>query len=350
MWQRPGDAPVVQGVFNPATFTGDVNTLPKDQKDALMKYRQEQAKLKAQQKSQQRKAAPPRGPRPPGGPPGPGMEGDPTNYAPIDSERPKFLQVRPPGPGGRPPGARLPPNVPGLPPEASMEDPAAMEGDMGVAQPPQLLGVGVPDVDYPAGLFDPALWVAAAVPPTVRPAEISIWGHDETIQPGKTYRYRARYYIKNPLFQQPGAVKKAADARQFDIVSPFSEWGPAIEVPALTNFFIANVAPSGRVRFDIYTWEKGVNHHTSVQAGPGDLIAGTNGGVNFTTGNTVVDLRTDLKTKDSVVILANANGEPVIRTQKGDSTNPIYKKLQELVKAAQAQASATPAVGAPTVR
>jgi hypothetical protein len=166
-----------------------------------------------------------------------------------------------------------------------------------------------------------------------------------------TYRYRARYYIKNPLFQNPGAAQNPAHAKVFAVESPYSEWGPAIEIPALTNFFIANVAPSRTsVRFDVYTWEKGVNHHTSMTVGPGDVIAGNNNGVPFQTGHTVVDLRTELKSSSNpMVILANSTGDAIIRTQKGDSNNPIYKKLQEAVKAAQQQAAAaTP--GGITVR
>jgi hypothetical protein len=242
---------------------------------------------------------------------------------------------------------------------AMMEDPTMMEGDMGVPQQPQLLGVGVPDLDYPAGPFDPSTWAqpvpGAPVPPPGTPqrqTEIRIWHHDETIQPGKTYRYRARYFIKNPLFQNPGACKKPADSKVFSCASPFSEWGPAIEIPALTNFFIANVAPGrDRVRFDVYTWEKGVNHHTSVTVAPGDTIAGVNNGIDFKTGHTVVDLRTELKPGgNSVVILANSGGDAIIRTQKGDSNNPIYKRLQEAVKAQQQQAAAATPGGITAVR
>ena len=265
--------------------------------------------------------------------------------APIDPDRPKFLQVRPP--------MRQPYYPPGTDP-GMMEDPTMMEGDMGVPQQPQLLGVGVPDLDSPAGPFDPATWAqpvpGAPVPPAGTPQrqnEIRIWQHDETIQPGKTYRYRARYYIKNPLFQNPGACKKPADAKIFSCASPWSDWGPAIEIPALTNFFIANVI-GGKVRFDVFTWNKGQNLHTRVDAAPGDVIAGANNGVNFVTGHTVVDYRSDPKNINSV-ILANTNGDAIIRTQKGDQNNPIYKKLQEAVKAAQQQAAATPG-GMPTVR
>jgi hypothetical protein len=49
------------------------------------------------------------------------------------------------------------------------------------------------------------------------------------------------------------------------------------------------------------------------------------------------------------VYLANAEGEAIVRTQRGDADNPVYKKLKELVAAQQQQAAAANG-GAPAVR
>lgn len=345
MWERPGE-PVEQlqgGAFDPAAHVGGRGNLNDEQWQLVLKHRREQSMLRRQQDRQNRTPRTPRGGR--GAP-----EDDPAmmmeGFAPIDTDRPKFLQVRPyPQRGGYRPG--FDPTM--------MEDPAMMmEGDMMMEQmqpQQQIMGVGIPDVDYPAGLFDPATWhlppqrapgAAPALNP--RPSEVSIWAHDDTVQPGKTYRYRARYFLKNPLYQQPAAVKDPAAAAQFAVESAFSAWGPAIEVPALTNFFIANALMNqGKVRFDVYRWEKGVQHHTTVSAGPGDVIAASADGVDFTTGHTVVDLRTDLKSRDPVVYLANTNGGDgdavVVRTARGDRENPINQKLKEIVEAARAAAA-----------
>src|SRR5688572_9333224 len=340
IWQRPGEpAPGLNAAaFNPAAHVGGRGNLNQEQWDAVLKYRREQSKLKAEQKRQQQ----PRAPRGrPGDEPPEMMEGM-MNYAPLDAERPKFLQVRPPY---RPPyNPNLPPDMQGMEDGMMMEDPAMMEQAMA----PQILGVGTPDLDYPAGQFDPATWAApvpgAPVPPPgtpVRPQDVSIWAHDDTVQPGKTYRYRVRYTLLNPLFNKPGVAKNPADARQFAIESPFSDWGPAIEVPSLTNFFIANALMNqGKVRFDVYHWEKGQQHHTIVTAGPGDMIAANQNGVNFATGHTIVELRPALRGGDPVVFLANGTGQAVVRTQRGDLNHPVYKKLKEIVAAAQAQAQA----------
>lgn len=353
MWERPGEPveTLLSGVFQPAQFA--VGPIPPElnpaQRKMVMDYRREQAALRKQQERQNRQPRTPRGPRVPEGDPGMMMEG---TFAPLDSDRPRFLQVRPnPRRGAYPPG---------YDPSIMMEDPAMMMGeDMmmmeGMQPQQQIMGVGVPDVDYPAGLFDPATWhlppptVFGAPPPVnPRPEEISLWAHDDTVQPGKTYRYRARYFLKNPVYQQVAAVKDAAAAKQFAIASEFSEWGPAIEIPALTNFFIANAnMHQGNIRFDVYNWNKGVQHYTSVTVGPGDVIAASVDGIDFTTGHTVVDLRTDLKSRDPLVILASADGDAVVRTARGDRDHPINKKLKEVVEAAAAKEQQAAAGGLP---
>ena len=341
IWQRPGEPAqaINAGAFNPQQYlTGPIPPeLTPEQRKMVLDARREQVRLREQQRRQN--------PRTPRGRPGdqpPEMEEGMMNFAPLDAERPKFLQVRPPY---RPPyNPNLPPDMQGMEEEMMMEDPAMMEQAMA----PQILGVGTPDLDYPAGQFDPATWAApvpgAPVPPPgapVRPQDVSIWAHDDTVQPGKTYRYRVRYTLLNPLFNKPGAAKNPADARVFAIESPFSDWGPAIEVPSLTNFFIANALMNqGKVRFDVYHWEKGQQHHTVVTAGPGDMIASNQNGVKFDTGHTIVELRPAVRGGDPVVYLANGKGQAVVRTQRGDLNHPIYKKLKEIVAAAQAQAQA----------
>lgn len=343
MWERPGEPAQLanMGGFQPQQFL--VGPIPPDllpeQRKAVLDLRRQAA---VERRQQQRQAAP-RGTRR-------GAEEDPAmmdgaEYAPIDPARPKFLQVRPQYPRGGYPGGAYPGEDPAMMEDAAM---MGMEGEFGFQQQPTIMGVGVPDVDYPAGQFDPATWWVApplapgqVAPVNPRPQDMSFWAHDDTVVPGKTYRYRARYIVKNPLYQQPAVVKNPAVARQFAIASEFSEWGPAIEVPPLTNFFIANAnLHQGKVRFDVYHWEKGLQHHTTVSAGPGDVITKMDNGINFATGHMVVELRPDLRSRDPVVYLTSGSGQPVVRTQRGDQNHPIYKKLKEIIAAAAPQQAA----------
>lgn len=335
MWERPGQPLLTAnaGAFNSAAHVGGRGDLTDEQWQLVLKHRRERSQLLRQQ----RKQAPTRAPRRGGGMEDPGMMEE--GFAPVDADRPKFLQVRPQRPA-------YPSDMdPAMMEEGMMDGEFMMEEQF---QQQAIMGVGVPDLDYPAGQFDVATWWVApplppgqVAPPNQRPQEMSFWAHDDTVQPGKTYRYRARYFIKNPLYQQPAAVKNPAVAKEFALASPLSEWGPAIEVPALTNFFIANAnLHQGRVRFDVYTWEKGVQHHTTVTAGPGDVIAANANGVNFATGHMVVEMRPDLRSRDPVVYLASTTGQPVVRTQRGDQNHPVYKKLKEIIAAAAPQQAA----------
>src|SRR5436305_4339798 len=60
----------------------------------------------------------------------------------------------------------------------------------------------------PSGEFDPRLVIPNAQPqpgaqplsPDKQMTEVVVWAHDATVQPGKTYRYKVRYKIKNPIY------------------------------------------------------------------------------------------------------------------------------------------------------
>ncbi|MGB7159567.1 MAG: hypothetical protein WBD40_15985, partial [Tepidisphaeraceae bacterium] len=180
--------------------------------------------------------------------------------------------------------------------------------------------------------------------PVVQPPEIEVWAHDDTVEPGKSYRYKMRYYIKNPLWQQVALVKQRAVADQFAIESAFSDWGSTVDVPPLTNFFIAGgvIGGRGRIRFELFTYKGGVQHSMSQEFGPGDEITGKNANADFATGHTLVDLRSDPKSRDSVVYLTNDKGDTVVRSPKVDTNSALYKKLKEEVKAAQPPVASVP--------
>src|SRR5204863_10014559 len=56
--------------------------------------------------------------------------------------------------------------------------------------------------------------------------ELAVWGHDITIQPGKTYRYRFTVEVYNPLFAHKVALIDSQKplAEKFTLASQTSEW------------------------------------------------------------------------------------------------------------------------------
>ena len=57
--------------------------------------------------------------------------------------------------------------------------------------------------------------------PAQRLVVIDIIAHDDTCEPGKTYHYRIRYQVLNPLFGMLNMVKNPAMAQQFSLPSAY---------------------------------------------------------------------------------------------------------------------------------
>jgi len=311
-----------------------------------MKARREKYRLLMEQK----KSAAPRGPRPPpgggrGAPSGPEMEGDqmyaprPRNFAPA-RELPHYAPapMRPPpypirgGYGG-------PPNMAEY--DAGMEE--GYGGYGGVAQAP---GLPQPGTDYPAGEFDPT--DNQTVLPW-RGKDVEIWAHDDQVVAGKTYRYKMRYRLKNPIFGAANASEPPALAEQFALVSAYSDWTTAMTVPSLVNFFVAGGVVRGRgtVDFEIFRWDQGQQKLERFSVGPGDLVGWEKNGIDYSTDWTVVDFREDPRANDPQILLVNnKDGSVVARSFNTDRNDRLYQALKQQVKAAtEAAAAAAAAAG-----
>jgi hypothetical protein len=332
-------------VFNPATFKGNLDALPKDQRDAVLKYRQEQHKLLMEQKKQARPAPGPRAPTGPGGGRGapPDMGGEGTyapgkrSYAParaLPNYAPAPYAPRQP----YPPRGYLPPDMGG-----------EMDGEGGFGN----YGGGVtvpnlpqPGTDYPTGDFDPT---DTAQPQPWKGKEVEIWQHDDDVKAGKTYRYKMRYRLKNPIFGT-NAGEPPALAEQFSLDSEFSDWTTPITVPSLVNFFVAGGVVQGRstVAFEVFRWDQGQQKMERFDVAPGDLVGGERNGVNFITDWTVVDFRQDPRANDHQILLVNnKDGSVVARSFGTDRNDRLYIALKKQVEDAKAaERAASPAAGA----
>jgi hypothetical protein len=146
--------------------------------------------------------------------------------------------------------------------------------------------------------------------------------HDITVQPGKTYRYKVRYAIQNPLWQNN--LGKPADQKKFAIWSPFSAWSTEVAIPTRVKFWLAKSdAKKVQADFDVFVWTAdkggwGLNH---VSTTPGDPV----GGSNFM----VVDIRGDQKS--SYVLIADQSGVTTRRDAKSDAESPEYNDIKKEV-------------------
>jgi hypothetical protein len=314
--------------FDPRNYLdpkSDLSKLTKEQKDQVLAARREAAAEADRQRREQR--GQPRQRQPSGGEggefgPGGGQRGGGRGpgFQASDPDRPRNYQVPNEGqPRGFQPGG-------------GEFGPSGAEFSPGAPNQQQSPAFNPANFPIPNGDFDPR-----AVD-----KDLTGWAHDDSVEPGKIYRYKIRYRVKNPVYQTFNVTSPQALAEQFDLISIDSEWTHDVSVPALTSFFIANNfdADSARsVKFDVFKFQDGVLHTQSFVAAPGDVIGRKDKTVDFNTGWTVVDIRRDLRSSGSYVLLTDSTGRLEQRLYDVDKNDPELKKLRQQ---AGAQAAAVP--------
>jgi hypothetical protein len=119
------------------------------------------------------------------------------------------------------------------------------------------------------------------------PDVVTVWGHDITVQPGKTYRYRMTIHIYNPLFLHKADLMPDQQpmADQFFLASKTSEWtAPTRVEPPLRVFVIhANPntqatamggLPSGQATAEVFRYFNGRWWSDRFSVKPGDRVGG----------------------------------------------------------------------------
>ena len=116
----------------------------------------------------------------------------------------------------------------------------------------------------PPGEFDPRAVVPnpanpqaqqqGGVPANQQMTDVTAWAHDATVQPGKTYRYKVRYKIKNPIWRTVNIADNKNLSQDYYIASADSDWTSEVHVPQLTTFFIASLNPNGTARMDVFRY------------------------------------------------------------------------------------------------
>jgi hypothetical protein len=241
----------------------------------------------------------------------------------------------PPGgmgpPTQRPPG--YPPNLPW--PPAGMVVPPNMGRPGGPttptspeeAQPAQPAQPAGPDLGVvPTNGFDPATWQAG---------NVITFQHDDSVQPGKSYRYRMRYLILNPVYQQPAAAADAKIAAQFRWESEWSEWTQPVDVQSRLSFFVSSQITTGAnaVSMEVFQFVNGRMTSKTFNVQPGDLIGGTDAAAgDFNTGFTLVDIRRDPSRNENYALILAPDGS-LIRRDGGDRSSQRYQDLRRQLSA-----------------
>jgi hypothetical protein len=271
-------------------------------------------------------------------------------YAPLPIELASSPDTRagggraPAGPGGGrtpagPPAAgagRTPAVTPPVGRQPAVPSPESGERSRIPAGPAGEFSTMQPGTALPTQPFDPSKLVPDLNGKT---PDIVAWAHDETVVPGKTYRYRMTIYMKNPVYGTSNVTKNEGDAKLLAIKSQPSEWTKEVNVPRTTTYFFANARENLKektvygVTVDVFKREKGEWNHELFSIAPGDAIGATGkSGIDYSTGFTLVDLRKEIR-GDVRIITADQDGNLDTTHLTASASDPWYKELLNKLQA-----------------
>lgn len=192
---------------------------------------------------------------------------------------------------------------------------------------------------------------------------IAVWVHDDTVESGKTYRYRMRVKVWNRYVGKMNLLKDPEEAKQSVLVGEWSLPSAPITVTPSTHFFIRSQRIGRQAAsIDVWKWRKGSWLRGTFDVEVGDVIGGIkrvktpeigpdgrriSEEIDFTTGAVVLDLRLnepvmirqrtgargefklDDKTSLVLVYLDPADGQVKERIALEDKYDPMYEQLKD---------------------
>ncbi|MDX2197393.1 MAG: hypothetical protein SF069_00305 [Phycisphaerae bacterium] len=125
--------------------------------------------------------------------------------------------------------------------------------------------------------------------------QTAIWFHDDTVEPGKTYRYRVRVALWNRFVGRPRDLKDPEGAKLAILPGEWSLPTQPVTVRASVAYFLANASgTSGAARVDVFKWRAGTWLKSSFEVATGDVIGGPkkvgDETIDFSTGAVVLDI------------------------------------------------------------
>ncbi|MFA5864182.1 MAG: hypothetical protein WC975_05785 [Phycisphaerae bacterium] len=104
---------------------------------------------------------------------------------------------------------------------------------------------------------------------------LTVWVHDLTATPGKTYKYRMRVVMFNPLAGYTPILKKPENTLLVGIEGSWSESSVPVTVERENYFFLSNVSNGAKsVTVTIYKWNAGYIYKENFEVKPGQSIGG----------------------------------------------------------------------------
>lgn len=213
-------------------------------------------------------------------------------------------------------------------------------------------------------------WVPEAVSVPPLPAQmqhgrVQIWMHDANLEMLKTYRYRMRLVLLNPVLGYPDDVKDRKDAAVASVATPWSDWSDPVYSPRPTEFFLTGASPNnGTVSVTVFRHYKGQVVKKNFSVVFGQMIGGkakvdivnpadgkrTSEEVDLTTGAIAVDfdfskrmIRNHMNQRTSEMLYLDDNGQLRSRIRVLDENDERYLRLMEESRAA----APTPVAGMP---
>ncbi|UCD74062.1 MAG: hypothetical protein JSV91_09750 [Phycisphaerales bacterium] len=204
--------------------------------------------------------------------------------------------------------------------------------------------------------------------------EIRIWGHDISIVPGRTYRYRLTVEVSNPFFTHRTNLVKSQHhlAESATLSSQTSPWSDPIVARQPLRAFVTGASPTGsrgeghlglgQAQVEVYRFFHGRWWRESFAVEPGDRIgqareirrrddaADLLSEIDFGTDWFVLDIIDDPggdpvrdKGRMALVLLQNVHDGTVIATRdpRKEYTDSERQELKELVDLAELPSGAT---------
>lgn len=186
-------------------------------------------------------------------------------------------------------------------------------------------------------------------------ATIPVAFYDDTVQPGKTYRYRMRVKLYNPLFGLELPLKDPKAKNQPYIYSPWVEMPKSqpVEIEPDMYYFLTRGGFGGtfdEVSVRIFKWQDGKWNRRDESLAPGAAVGSVRNEldgnpVDYRVGQTVVDI---VKNGDNTrVVFMDDDGSFVVRDLNTDMASSKRAQLDALMRPKPAAAMPPGAVNSP---